>query len=419
MQRLHLNTYFLNPYLIPILLFLSALVVRGLFAIFVLEYDRPLGGDEAGYHWRGELLSQGFFGDSAYRPPFTGLTLAPFYALFGAEFEVGRIVMVFVSACTAPIVFYLGQTITRSTTIGVLAAIYWVFYPPAIWYSVWIHTETWSAVLVSMMLFLYYRARRSTRYLPAIFLGIFWGFLALNRSVFLFLPLLFLISYGLCQLFKIQTTDIYWKQLFAALLSFVVVMSPWTIHNYEVHGSFIPHSTQGGFSLLATNRNLDHPHVQIGGYEKNKSILLSTELAGVTELGIDRIRRQLAIESLQGHLEERKLKLLKVITHRAGNFWSWRPDPFDKEWTRNDSIMLFVWLPILFFLILSPVFRSWRTHLPVLLTIFYCFVFVLPFWGTPRFRFPIDPAIVILGIWGIVNCYSQITNRIRTGRVYK
>ena len=41
------------------LLFFVALGARALFALFVLEYDRPIAADEGGYHWRGEILSNG------------------------------------------------------------------------------------------------------------------------------------------------------------------------------------------------------------------------------------------------------------------------------------------------------------------------------------------------------------------------
>ena len=400
-------------FLIISCLFFVALGIRAFFALYILDIGRPISGDEGGYHWRGEVIGRDLtFGASAYRPPFVGLTLAPFYAIFDSHIEVGRWLMVLVSALCTPIIYFLGRAVTKNHTLSLIAAIFWIFYPPSIWYSVWIHTETWSALLVALSIYLYYKSVSTNLISFSSLLGLSWAFLALNRSVFVFLPLVFFLLTAF-KFFRKDGERLSFPQLLVSLLLFFLAMSPWTLHNYVVHNKFIPHSTQGGTLLLICNGDLDQAHVRQGGYHKNYSLLQETETQGKTEVKIDDIRRKLGFEAIFHNLNDRPMQYLLTVVNRGLNFWTFRPDPFDPNWTRNDLIMAIIWLPILLCLPFSPLLRNWQNHLPLLIMIFYCFAFVLPFWGSPRFRYPVDPLIIIAGLSGAPGLWNFVIAKAR------
>ena len=394
------------------LLFFVALGARALFALFVLEYDRPIAADEGGYHWRGEILSNGQgLGDSAYRPPFLGITLAPIYALFEPTLEIGRWFMVLVSALCTPLIFFLAQAVTRNRAVSISAAIVWALYPPSIWYSAWVHTEAWSSLLVTISLLLYYQTVSTRNIVFPILLGLSWGFLALNRSIFVFLPMLFFIVIAWQSLAK-HHDRLSLPTFLVSLFIFLCSMTPWTLHNYSVHDRFIPHSTQGGTLLLISNQDLDCPRISLGGYCKDYQLLEKTANEGKTEPGIDDIRKTLAFDAIFSHIKNRPKDYLTAILNRGLNFWTFRPDPFDSNWTLNDLIMGLIWLPLIFCLPFSPILRNWKSNLPLIAMILYCFAFVLPFWGSPRFRYPVDPLIIILGMSGALALKDIIVSRL-------
>jgi hypothetical protein len=176
-------------------------------------------------------------------------------------------------------------------------------------------------------------------------------------------------------------------------------MSPWTVHNYLAHGVFLPTESRGGYGLLLTNGMLDDPMVRSGKYTKDHLEELAPLIAqGDSEVEKDNIMRGLAIDSIK-----RDWRLLpRAVSNRARNFWTTRPDPYDPNWTFNDTVMLLVWGPVLLFALTSSFWRSWRQNWPALTVIAYVFLATLPFWGSPRFRFPVDPIIIIAAAVGFV-----------------
>ena len=64
--------------------------------------------------------------------------------------------------------------------------------------------------------------------------------------------------------------------------------------------------------------------------------------------------------------------------------------------------MLFIWIPILILYFFSFKIWSWKNDWLLTLFIIYCMICTLPFWGAPRFRFPIDPFIIFRSITGII-----------------
>ena len=391
-------------------IFFCALLIRILFNVLILDISRPFEGDESIYFERAIDFINGDWIGSSQRPPLLGTILVPSFLIFGDSLEIGRFVNILISSASCPAIYALGCTLLKSENSSKLGAIIWTLYPPSIWYAGALLTESLSALLIILVLTMLLKTVRSTSLKDGVILGILVGLLALNRSLYLmvFIPvLLFLFACIRPRIItNIKPLSLTKRNLGVTLLvlvTYIVVVSPWVVHNYIALGKFIPHSTQGGQVLMYSNEKIKNDRIQEGSYIKNLETFHKT-LGNSTsdEFQADSIKRNIAMRSIKNDWNY----LPKPIVNRFKNFWSSRPDPYDNSWTLNDTIMASIWVPILFFFILGVFQNRLMFNLPVVILISYTCVLVLPFWGTPRFRYPIDPLIVLMGSSGMLTFYS-------------
>ncbi len=314
--------------------------------------------------------------------------------------------MVLISSLGAPLVFRLGAIISRSAIVGLIGGLYWAEYPPSVFYTSLVYTENLSAVLVVLSMISYFWSASSGKATAAMLTGVIWGCLALNRMTYLLLPFAF-VAFSILFGSVVQPgTRLRVIQWILVIVMFSVTLTPWILHTYSLYGVFMPHNTRGGWTLLISNGNLDAPMVKKGGYSRDQEYNFSDIQPKPNKLVLDNLRRQMAIERIIDHIQNRPYDYLMVMKNRVKNFWSWRPDPYDDKWTRNDWIMLFVWGPVLVGAFLSPALWQWRRFWPITITVAYSFFIVLPFWSTPRFRYPVDPLLVMIAVWGF-SCILQ------------
>ena len=384
-------------------LFIASFLIRALFGIYGLDIDRPFAGDEGGFHWRAVQILEGSLGQRAHREPLTAVAIVPAYSIFGATAEVGRWMMILISSLGAPLVFSLGSKISGNQMVGSISGIYWAVYPPSIIYTAFVYTETLSAVLILSSVICYLWAARTEKIMPAFLTGLVWGCLALNRATFLLLPFFLMFSAIVFGRFLPLSTRFTSRQWISAIALFCLTLTPWVIHTYSLYGTFMPHNTRGGSVLLVSNGNLDSPMVKKGGYSKEEEYNLSKFNPELNKYQVDTLKREMAVQKITDHLMNRPGEYALVIGRRIKNFWSWRPDPYDEGWTRNDSVMFIFWAPVLLGLVASLFFVRWAQVWPVFAVTGYSFLVVLPFWSTPRFRFPIDALLVIIAVWSYLN----------------
>jgi len=396
-------------------LFLLALFVRILFGLFIVEVDRPMTGDEGGFHWRAMQLLEGNWGERAHRAPFTGIVMSIAYRLFGGEVVIGRWTLVTMSSFGAPLLFLLARNVSRSAAIGLVCSLYWVLYPPSIFYSTLLYTETLSAILLILSLTTYWYAAKRKNIVIATVTGLVWGCLVLNRATFLLMPVAFVLFSLFFRSSLSAETKLLVRQWVFVVLGFTVALTPWTIHTYHLYDTFMPHNTRGGWALLMSNGNLDDPMVKEGGYSREPEYAFDHINPRPNAFELDNLQRKMAIRLIGSHLKNRPLDYLNVVIKRVRNFWSWRPDPYDSKWTRNDWIMLIFWAPVLVATVFSPGLWEWRKSWPVIVVIGYLFAISLPFWGTPRFRYPVDPLMVVLASWSMVYWAKRLLTSRRRG----
>lgn len=389
-------------------LFIFSVLVRSVFLVGVTGADRPLQGDEPEYHAVSVLFinGEGWGNDGAKskRSPLISFLSSGLYSIVGVHTNVSRWMLVFFSSLTSPLVFIVINKMSKRCDVAILTAVIWALYPPSVWYAGLITTETMSSLLVlgSLAAFLWGGSGKNN--LPVLIAGLMFGLLSLNRSVYLLLPIALMIA----QIVFSRTITLEWRwsirQWAICLVIFSITMAPWTIRNYVEHGVFMPHTTQSGMLLLITNGTLSNQYIASGMYYKNPELISRINEGSDSEVGRDRIARDIAIDEIKNnwHL------LPQAVVNRAKNFWTPRPDPYNAEWTINDLIMIMIWGPTLVFFFSSSMVRSWGKYWPVLIIIGYAFLMTLPFWGTPRFRFPVDALILTGAVIGFLEVLSLV-----------
>lgn len=389
-----------------LILFAVAFALRVAFLLLVTGPHAPLNGDEPSYHGIAISFLNGdgwqWHGAKSYRAPLISLHLAVLYSLAGISTAAARWCQVVLASAAVPLLFWVsGRVLRYPRPAPFLAGLALALYPPAIYYSGQLVTENMALVLTILFIWSFHSAAGSERLLPALLCGAWAGLMVLNRSSFALFPFFL---YGF-QLSVAWRSPVRWERMqwIVGLVAFAAVMAPWTVRNYFVHGVFMPTTSQGAFYLGVTNGSLWHPFVQKGAYHKNPELYAQVE--GQPEAKWGSIGTKFALSNLPGNLQF----LPRTLLNRAKNYWTFRPDPYEDAWTRNDIIMLVFWMPIFLFFVLSFGFVDWRRDWPGLSLIAYLFFITLMFWGTPRFRFPVDMLIIARAFAFVVLLYERLS----------
>ena len=391
-------------------LFVISLIIRLAYLLAGLGIDAPLEGDEPDYHTFAVSLSEhGEWGtdeERATRPPATPFVISMVYLLTGPDPSAARVTGVIISSLVPVLLYIVGAQFTRNRRIALLAAFAFALYPPAIFYAPQILTENLVSLLVIAAMGIFLLGSQKNTAIIAVATGVIWAILGQSRSVYILTPVAFLAIQLLVSRF--HSDDWFWsrKMWFIGITAFVISLSPWVLRNAIVLDSFVPTTTRFGHLLLMTNGNLNHEDIKSGQYFRDPEIF---DIDGVdkNEVEIDKIKRELALDEISKNWKS----LPEPIFNRAKNFWTFRPDPYDPSLTRNDLMMSVIWIPVLVFFFLGPFVRSWRHHWPLLTFILLSFALTLPFWGTPRFRFPVDSLLILGATAGFVETILRAQSR--------
>ena len=400
-----------NTTRVIVTLFVVSLIIRLAYLFIGPGLDAPFHGDEGDYQAYATSLSEhGEWGTDearATRPPVTPLLMSAVYLVTGPDPSAARVLGVVISSLVPGLLYLLGVQFTRNRRIAILAASAFTLYPPAIFYAPQILAENLASLLVIAALGTFLWGSRKDTAIAAIVTGILWMILGLNRSVFILTPIAFLVIQLLIS--RLHGQEWFWsrKMWVIGIAAFVISLSPWVIRNAIVLDAFVPTTTRFGHLLLMTNGTLDHEYVKSGAYFKNPE-LFNLHGPDKNEVEVDAIKRDRALDELS----ENWKSLPEPVFNRAKNFWTFRPDPYDPSLTRNDLIMGVIWIPVLIFFFSSSFIRSWKRNWPLLTFILLAFALTLPFWGTPRFRFPVDSLLILGAATGFVEIGTKIRPRI-------
>jgi hypothetical protein len=242
--------------------------------------------------------------------------------------------------------------------------------------------------------------------------GLVYGVAALTKTQAVFVPAVLglpLLAVGLGRWVRVV--------VFGGLAMLAVIL-PWTARNYVVFDSFIPVSTNGGFTLLTGN----NPSAT-GGYMKNDPLVTDLSQDPKDQVGMDRVARARAL----GWIRDHPAAFLRLIPLKIWRLWG---GDGEAEWLYQSGYagygahawmfrvvrvvnQGFYWL--LLGLALTSVPTMWRRRrsLPVWCwsgwaVMGYFTAISVVFSGQSRFHFALMPFVALYAAW-------RVTASTRTG----
>jgi Dolichyl-phosphate-mannose-protein mannosyltransferase len=297
-----------------------------------------------------------------------------------------------------------------------LLTIYWIYHLAQRWkpdkphYAIWaagllllnlsqIHyasrlfSETLFTTLLVGGLFYWDRSckTQSARSRDAAYSGVLLGLASLTRAVGLGIPFL-LAAYAL-------TRRRNRMQCAILLTAAIAVIMPWTVRNALVMGHFVPVSTKMGFAMWQ-GMNPDSRGFGYSNYDEIKKVHGPDV---VDEVVKSRMLTNDALQSIAADpLRFMRLGVQKVLWffYPFDGLRFSLPSPFDPTYGMLFSLLLLAW-------VLPRVFHpppGW------VLVVFAYFLFTaVIFYGSPRFRLPLEP---LLALWA-AGVGAAMTSRLR------
>jgi 4-amino-4-deoxy-L-arabinose transferase-like glycosyltransferase len=365
--------------------------------------DHMLFGEEMGRIARALATGYGFSdpfrghtGPTAWVGPLFPLLLAGVFKLFGVFTPLSAWAILTLnslfSALTAGAIWEIAARCFNQK-VAQWSAWIWALYPAAMQYAVrWVWDTSLTTFLFSWVFVVALRMRSSASLGRWALLGLLWGLTGLsNPALLIFLP-----ACGLWILAGLPD----WKRqaggvLLAAVL-FTACLGPWTWRNWNVFHHFVP--TRGNFGAElylgngpgATGLLMEHDHpIQAPG-----QLRLYIRLG---EIPYSKMRGQQAMAFI--HSDPRLF--VGNTFKRVFFFWAGVPHPSSKtEWVEYARSLNFIFGSVSGLLGLA---LALRRKVPAAWLFAWAFLLLpLVYYAVAahaRFRHPLEPLIVVLGVY--------------------
>lgn len=373
--------------------FALSFALRAAFLVLVTNRNVPFPtGDEGGYDgFARRLLEEGVLAASDGRAPGVTLFLWLGYAVFGYSVGFGRWVCVALTSLGAPAVYALLRQVYRKSDVpALIAGLFWCVYPASIFWGTFIMSENPAPILAALAVLFCLRAMDNDSILMPTLSGLLFALFALTRPQYLYLPVFLMGILVVCR--KVLTQRLRTRSAVILVAAYILGQVPWLMRNYAVYDRFMLSSPRGGKEIACSNCNLGDAMIQIGLYNEDPAILQHLGKFDAAKRNAEGVR--LALASIREH----PFLFANAVFHRALNFWSFRPNPAKPRYSRNDLILLPIWLVAGVLFLLSFRYRSMREDWVLLGVVAYAFLMALPFYSFYRFRFPVEPLILARAI---------------------
>jgi 4-amino-4-deoxy-L-arabinose transferase-like glycosyltransferase len=383
--------------------------------VLLIVHDKPLGGDPQYFHGLAEMLRHGRGWNDPYlygfgRGTFPTATHPPLYSflLAGSSFlgfgsELGhRLFSCAIGTLAIPLV----AVVTRryaGVRAAVIAAGLTALYPYLWTNDAELLSESLLAVLIALVLLVAERTARTGSLRRGVWLGVVIGLAAITRGEQLLLVPLLAWPLLLRGAEPVRARLI---RAAAASLATLLVIVPWTGWNLTrfEHPVFI--STNFGGTLFNTNCDRLWHGDLIGWWSFLPPCPNDVGPEVTDESTRDHRLRSAGWTYVRGHLR----RLPVVVAARVGRIWGvFNPRQtrqldergLQARWTTRTGFFMFY--PLLVFGVIG-LLRLRRRRVSVLPFVAMAAVVTVTaavFYGAPRFRVPVDVAMVVLGAIGI------------------
>jgi 4-amino-4-deoxy-L-arabinose transferase-like glycosyltransferase len=401
---------------------LVALTLRLAVMSYMQSFQIPTNQDnwkfgfETGRIARSIASGQGFSsplqepsGPTAWLPPVYPYLLAGIFKFFGVYSRISAVLALTLnslfSALTCLTIFFIGRK-TFGIKVATWAGWTWAFFPYAVfWSTTWIWATSLSAFLFSLVFLLGLYLERSNAVRPWLGFGLLWGLVALTETA-LVLTLPFFIIWLYYRLRQQEMAVARAISTFA--IAFVLIVSAWLIRNYLRFGELVFIRSNFGVELHQGNHEgstglsagqLLHP-------ASNEKAMEELQQMGELRYVTERKRQALHFIMTQPGV------FVRLTLKRVLYFWTGTPQLLQVFRLSGRFVaaryVLFTAISVLAFAGLFLAFRNRNPAVPffaILLIVFPLIYYVTH--PTPRYRHPIEPAMVLLGVYAVTNIFSR------------
>lgn len=435
----------IKPFLPAIGIFCLALLMRVIYNLTVAHDYFPLY-DSGQYQTIGfNLIDEHCFClhpyiTTLYRPPLWPFLIAGLSLIFGRADIYDRLFLCCLGAGTCVFIFLFARDLFNKR-IGLIAGLIACIYPALYLYDGWMYTESLYTFLLTAICYCMLRIQRDEgrRRWPWLLCGILLALLALTRPngiLVLALVLLWTIFLTWRKLLRKRAlVSVGLMALLAALL-----IAPWTLRNYMVSHSFVPIATGDGTVLLGAYNDqvLTTPGLQ--GSWSNPLHATAQTMATLKPFSLDKCQAtcEVAREDASKIAAEQWIKahlsdIPTLLVYHLRNFWTPYTREADLPMERFPAQIssqvvhaMSETFPIAIFLLAAlglvvTLKRYWHELLFAYLVILATLGEALVYYGSSRFRTPIEPLLILLAAgalwWLIQDAPGTLRHRLKTHKV--
>ncbi len=345
---------------------------------------------------------------TSFRAPGFPIVLAGVYKVCGHSFVAAYVSFCVLGALSCVLTYLLARELLPESG-GRLAAILATIYVPHIYFATTFSSETVCVPTLACSIWLFLCHLRTQKLGVLMLGGLCLGWTALTRP-FALLVCPFLLAILVVVQLRRQQLD--FSKLAVWVVSFCVVVFPWTFRNYRVFGKPVLVATNGGSTFYGGNNDRVVSEPRRFGAWITTLELPQRELVDAArgEAEHDSVEWRLGLDWVRTHLSVMpKLLLFKFVR-------LWLPE-LDSPNKRYTLIQVVGYTPFLLLYLLGFVHclraRSenpaawWALHLTVLSTVLTALIF----WGSPRFRDANMPLLMVYASVGLTTLLCLIQRR--------
>ena len=380
------------------LIFLLAFIVR----LMVVLQGNPIPvGDAYVYDGLAVSISQGngYVNNNgsphSLYPPFYPFFLSIIYTFFGHSYFAVKVIQSMIGAFSCVLIYLIGKKAIGAAAGGIAAFIS-IFYLPFVKSAGLLLTELLFTFLLCLIVFYLLKIQEKMKFKNCIILGLLLGIASLTKSVMVLFP------------FFAMPVFVYLREkgfldrlkgYIVVLLFFSLSIAPWIVRNYNVYDGFVLTSAGGGLGLYSS-------YCPGGGgifgfiAAPDDSVVVEAN-----RISSPVLRSHFFIKKTFEFIANNPKKVFVLELKKILYLWA----PFDWEIV-GGRWFNFVYVAMLPFFVLGIImsFKQLIRIFTILLPIIYFQIMTLIFYGSPRFRLPIEPFLFILAVSGILQSWRWI-----------
>lgn len=350
---------------------------------------------------------------TTFRPPLWPFIIAGIYSVFGAHNTYVRLFACFLGSGTSVFVYLFAQDIFGKRIALVTGAIAAVYTGLFIWDG-WLYSESLYTFILVVFLYSLYRLQGKVHVRTWLVIG--GGFLGLsmlarpNGTILLGLLGIWAVALVFFKYLSWQTVV---KRTLLVVLIAIAVITPWTIRNYPHTHSLLPVSTLGNTLRGAYN--------DITLYDPGLRGIWSLPPAYNADihdytLADENRDMQVALDWIHRHIADMPYMFGVHLVNMWTPYMYSYDLPFEEFPTRLSSKLVMDLIPlesmIVFTFAAFGLIMSWKKRKELLLVYLIIALTIaqnIVFYGSNRFRAPIEPFLVLLvggALWWMTNYWK-------------